>query len=176
MSLSGRILVSGLSAKRLAIATMAEFGRPAPVPVPGPLARPVGSRPDEGEERVATGRVRPFAAPGNASENGVNAHRAGNGMGNMPWSLPREEWSPGTGQQQSTSTAIRRLEAPHGLAQELHLGFILPVSRRTRPGSCIRHAGTRTWRPRLPRWDRRSCPLPSLSLAPGTSRTDPGPT
>lgn len=64
---------------------------------PGPLARPVGSRRDDGEERVATGRVRPcaappryalrggtgadFAAPGNASENGVNAHRAGNGIG-----------------------------------------------------------------------------------------------
>ena len=48
---------------------------------PGPLARPVGSRRDDGEERVAMGRVRPFAAPGNASENGVNAHRAENGIG-----------------------------------------------------------------------------------------------
>ena len=68
---------------------------------PGPLARPVGSRRDDGEERVATGRVRPcaappryalrggtgtdFAAPGNASENGVNAHRAGNGIGGRTW-------------------------------------------------------------------------------------------
>ena len=45
-------------------------------------------RTDSASERVARrgGKGADFAAPGSASENGVNAHRAGNGMGNVvPW-------------------------------------------------------------------------------------------